>query len=413
MRVTGRILTQCIIIAIVFFNQIMAYNDGSTNAPAGVAPQHPTLLNGYAKRPPWKVAGVDYGVGIPAGTVLKSPKSIRITGVDIDSTAHRVWINTSNVTLDGYDFTTGWDLVIGARGTANNTVIKNSKFNNDVTAGWHNVTNLYVGYCEIDGMNQNGGFQIFLNGGSGLTAEYNWFKNSSSDFISVSDAGAIMIRYNLMEQNGTPGTHPDWLQQLGTAFTTTSVLYNTAYKSTTGQGTQGFMVEGTQTGEIGFNVMIAKGAGASYVTGMNMTVTTNTGLVHDNYVDLTNAYGFFYGNPPSYVTLCGNYNMVTGQFLSGQSACSPSGTIKIARQSISIQAAVLVNSISGKVTFQLPNQPVSGITILDAQGRVIRDLDGLTWDGKNVMGNQVQGGVYFYRITAGSVTQNGKFFIQN
>ena len=35
--------------------------DGSANAPAGT-PQLPNLLNGYAVRPPWEVAGVDYAV---------------------------------------------------------------------------------------------------------------------------------------------------------------------------------------------------------------------------------------------------------------------------------------------------------------------------------------------------------------
>jgi hypothetical protein len=47
--------------------------DGSAGAPAGVAPQLPNILNGLAARPPWKVAGVDYGVGIPAGTTLLDP----------------------------------------------------------------------------------------------------------------------------------------------------------------------------------------------------------------------------------------------------------------------------------------------------------------------------------------------------
>jgi hypothetical protein len=32
--------------------------------------QHPALLAGYAKRPPWKVAGVDYAVGVPATATL-------------------------------------------------------------------------------------------------------------------------------------------------------------------------------------------------------------------------------------------------------------------------------------------------------------------------------------------------------
>ena len=49
--------------------------DGSANAPAG-APQMSTLLSGYAVRPSWNVAGVDYAVGVPAGTALKDPNTI-------------------------------------------------------------------------------------------------------------------------------------------------------------------------------------------------------------------------------------------------------------------------------------------------------------------------------------------------
>jgi hypothetical protein len=51
------------------------YNDGSANAPAGTA-QLPNFFSGYSVRPPWKVAGVDYYVGIPQGTILKDPLAV-------------------------------------------------------------------------------------------------------------------------------------------------------------------------------------------------------------------------------------------------------------------------------------------------------------------------------------------------
>src|SRR5689334_13722464 len=72
-----------------------AYADGVSSAPAG-APIRPTILNGYAVRPPWKVAGVDYAVG------------------------------GSNVVLTGYDFSLGggWEVIVQG---ANDTV-RNSKF---------------------------------------------------------------------------------------------------------------------------------------------------------------------------------------------------------------------------------------------------------------------------------------------
>ena len=52
-----------------------AFEDGSGNAPPGT-PQFESLLKGYAVRPDWKVAGVDYYVGTPDGTVLKDPATI-------------------------------------------------------------------------------------------------------------------------------------------------------------------------------------------------------------------------------------------------------------------------------------------------------------------------------------------------
>jgi hypothetical protein len=50
---------------------VQKVGDGLANAPAG-APQVPMLLSGYLVRP-WNVAGVDYGVGILRGMVLKDP----------------------------------------------------------------------------------------------------------------------------------------------------------------------------------------------------------------------------------------------------------------------------------------------------------------------------------------------------
>src|SRR3954468_17404608 len=85
--------------------------DGSANAPAGTA-QFVNLLNAYAVRPTWNVAGVDYYVGTPIGTVLKDPTSISMAGVSVDKSAHIIRVGGSNVTLSGYDFglNGGWQV---------------------------------------------------------------------------------------------------------------------------------------------------------------------------------------------------------------------------------------------------------------------------------------------------------------
>ena len=73
--------------------------DGSAGAPAGT-PQFANILNGYAARPAWEVAGVDYAVGIKAGTVLKDPATIHIAGVTVDQGAQQVVVTGANVPHD-------------------------------------------------------------------------------------------------------------------------------------------------------------------------------------------------------------------------------------------------------------------------------------------------------------------------
>src|SRR5882724_12048085 len=71
---------------------------------AEAPPQHPALLDHYAFRPPWKVAGVDYGVGYPTSTKLIDPSAISARNVSVDAKAHVITVAGSNVTLNGFDF---------------------------------------------------------------------------------------------------------------------------------------------------------------------------------------------------------------------------------------------------------------------------------------------------------------------
>src|SRR5882724_5655299 len=104
----------------------MALNDGLANAPAN-APQMPTLLSGYAARPTWSVAGVDYAVGYASGTTLRDPSTISMAGVTVDKVNHVIDISGSNITLSGYDFSLngGWGVSINS---GNNVTVENSKF---------------------------------------------------------------------------------------------------------------------------------------------------------------------------------------------------------------------------------------------------------------------------------------------
>lgn len=313
----------------------MAINDGSTNAPAGSA-QHPNLLSGEAVRPAWFVAGVDYAVGIPSGTILKDPSTISTPGVSVDTRTHVITVTGNNVTLDGYDFSLngGWQV----QSRAANTTIIDSKFvigANNLTPifGPGSGTNITVRYCEIDGGAkdvQYGG--IITQWGAGLTVEYSWVKNAGADMFQTQGGGAVTLRYNLLEGAGQAlQGHADYLQSANGPFVDT-ILFNTLYQSA--GSSQGIMLEPDNppqpagvitSGEYGYNTFVAlpvstmDGTSLNFMLGITVADIVNTVTVHDNYFDARGAYGFTAGgarggpNDSSAKTIfVNNVNMVTG-----------------------------------------------------------------------------------------------------
>ena len=160
--------------------------DGSANAPAGTPPL-PNLLNGYAHRAPWEVAGVDYAVGVPSGTVLQNPSTISMAGVSVNTSTHTVTVFGNNVTLNGYDFSLngGWQVYISG---ASNTVIENCNFsvgsNNLVPIqSSSSASNLTVQDCTFNGGGASAteSAQIYFLGSGTFVSEYNLFENVPSD----------------------------------------------------------------------------------------------------------------------------------------------------------------------------------------------------------------------------------------
>ena len=200
---------------------IPTYNDGSANAPAGT-PQMAGLLSGYVVRPPWKVAGVDYAVGVPAGTVLADPTTISIPGVELNTASHIIVISASNVTLSGYDFSTdgGWGIVIAPGVT--DTVIKNSNFlvggdqNVPINAlgGMGNLTVLNDTFDGGGGTSDNIWTMVGYSGDGVATFEYNSFLNTTEDAIEFgSGTMTTIVQYNTYQHLGTsPGAHADAVQ---------------------------------------------------------------------------------------------------------------------------------------------------------------------------------------------------------
>jgi hypothetical protein len=430
MRSSGIMIAIFYLTVVFFMGNALAYDDGFANAPTGT-PQHPTLLNNYAVRPPWKVAGVDYPVG-PKSTPTKDPATINMPGVDVSG--RTVYVKGNNIKLDGYDFSKGggWDVLIGIYGTGRNDTLINCNFKLQPTQGSGALiggqsVGLVVEYCTFDqtgpGANIPGGsaWSIVSGGFSGTTVfKYNWFKNFPQHVLELgtNTKDTLINKYNLIENGGLqPGAHLNY-QQFGDGAFVVTTQFNTTYQPHTNPtGGEGFQFYNNGTGSVNgtcaYNTMIygPGGEGCVHVPGGAYNGTTSV-TTYCNYIDKKNGGGFFYPDATSDI-YCSNYNMVSGQLVPGESVCSFTQVINESQRPVSMRSIVLFNPATGDVTFQIPNHPVSAITVLNASGRIIRKLTSDTWDGMDMQGAQVKAGVYMYRYTSDGTPQWGKIFKQN
>jgi hypothetical protein len=317
-------------------------NDGSANALAG-APEFPNLLAGYAVRPPWEVAGVNYAVGVPVGLALKDPSTIKISGVSVDTANHQVTVNTNSpITISGIDFSLdgGWQLIIGDQVASNNVTVTDSNFaigsNGNAMVNQVHGSNTVFMYDTFNGngLNDNVGGSVFTLDG-GMTLEYSLVENEIGDFIDYGYNNTV--KYNVFDLNGTsPVAHSDWLQ-LGAGTSPAynqDFEYNTFYQPTANgpdEGTQGLGFGDDGAGPItmgtiitAYNTFVTQaGAQVSYVMGVYVPELTGTATTHDNYYDLTGSQEFsLYAAAPN-STFSNNVNMVTG---SGLGSGSGTGT---------------------------------------------------------------------------------------
>jgi hypothetical protein len=316
------------------------YVDGSANASAGVA-QLPNLLTSYNFRPPWKVAGVDYRVGVPAGLALKAPDapSALPKGASLDASARTINVFANNVTLDGFDLSKGAgygiDINPGVSGTriTRNLIVTSSPTTPAAVVIEQGASNTYVAYNTIDGGGLNcnwtwGG--SITNWGQGLTFEYNWVKNFPGTLLS-SSGGSLVYKYNLLENGGWNKTlHLNYLQFGGGQNVNPSVGFNTVLQQETIVGGEGFQMYTQESGgslsggQVYNNTMIsattalvnnAASPSISYFihTGSDgQNPNPATGTVHDNYMDISNAYGALYTGTQGF-TYSNNLNMKTGK----------------------------------------------------------------------------------------------------
>jgi hypothetical protein len=292
---------------------------------------------GNLMQPPFHVPGVDYAVGIrPSALPLKDPQTITDPNVTVNPTSIRITGN--NVTLQGYDFSLAGGYDVNPQ--AANTTFLDCNFKvgtNDkicIYANGGSPSGLKVMYCEMDGsFTDTTPSTLIGNNGPDLTLRYCLIQNSNGDMINSDFGGAIDIRYCVIKDNGTTGSHPDVLaigsQNYGPNVFNFNLIYQTNNPSVTG-GSQGVFWDGiltwslVQTTESAYNVIISLNPGAAAMGPWFDVFSTNlaagaTASVHDNYGDPTTTspgWGFAtsltYAYPASIVY--NNINMLDGTF---------------------------------------------------------------------------------------------------
>ncbi|MCE4225043.1 hypothetical protein HCU64_14885 [Methylobacterium sp. C25] len=276
---------------------------------AGVV-QRAGAFDRYPTRPSWKVSGIDYAVGIPAGTVLKPPTSISDKRVSIHADAKRVDIGGNGVVLDAYDFS-GWqiELLPGA----GNLTITRSRFISNSKQKLSSVYALRGGTVKlIHNLFDGGGAASAVNplvsaGAGGAIIEYNVFRNVPNDAINITQDGDYTIQYNLFDSLNFGAGHTDCVQTFFTGIKSLKINYNTVYQPAPGVdgfpgGGNSFVRVGDQRGqtvealEIGHNTLIFRGEGtARFANVFDISVDGGAVLnptIHDNFVDST---GVLYG----------------------------------------------------------------------------------------------------------------------
>jgi hypothetical protein len=316
-------------------SQSLPVDSSLTRTPAG-SPQHPNLLSAYVARPPWRVAGVDYYVGITPGTVLKPITSINMPGVAIDEVNHLIRITGPNVTIDGYDFS-GWCLYVQGQ----NVTIQNCYSNNvggfgivGRNDGMYNgvnytSSNITIRNCEIDGTGdqfENQWSFINIKGTGTTTVEYNYFHDAPTHVFEFEGTSTLLYKYNLEEDIGIdptgqgPTDHVNYTQMLGGQSVNSQIAYNTMIQHSQPAGGQMIQVTGSNA-LVANNTMIAYptssgGASISHMIDPGHAGDFFQGIIKDNYIDRRGALDAFYPSAtrPN-VLVTDNINMVTGRII--------------------------------------------------------------------------------------------------
>lgn len=313
-------------------------DDGYPGVPGGAIP-FPALFAPYPKRPSWKVAGVDYGIG--ATGPLKDWWTATGPGISVDKAKGLIRIDgTSGVRLIGYDLSLhgGCRIYIASSPNAaldNCNIINGPVSNVGFTAGLIQVDPQSPGFtmigCTVDGgsptLGKSGSSLVSILGGGPLVFEYNLLRNSPQHAFEIDGPNlSFRRRFNVMSNignNGYVGAHPNCLQWGKIAFTGECLdEYNTAVQPVgiaAGEVNQYYSNFGglipTPTMK-NFTIVCAgttPGQSASWL--VRGPGAQTVGTCTDNWMDFSGAWGpFVAGTFPGW-TFARNVDLRTGQVI--------------------------------------------------------------------------------------------------
>ena len=290
-------------------------DDGSTGAVSAVS-QHSNLFDESAdhSRPTWKVAGVDYAVGVPPGLALKDPVVDGLpAGAVLDVAAKLVRVNASGVVLEGYDWSRGgFGIAIGA---VSGVRVTRCQFGHlaagVVVQAGVGSSDLYFGYNDVDGsvgsdasVGAPAPALLELRGGS--VVEYNWIRSSPGTVVSVDGGGSLLVRNNLLEDVAkASGASGSFLAFGGGAFTAPRIAFNTIIQrpgpATPTPRQELLQMHLTAPGtlldaEVAYNTILSLGSQGAPSSAMVFHFGADaaypwsvTGWAHDNFVDPSGA----------------------------------------------------------------------------------------------------------------------------
>jgi hypothetical protein len=306
-----------------------------------IGAQHPNLLASYVLRPPWKVAGLDYPVGLPSTTTLTDWRCLGGPGITVNTTATPPYIrvdNISNVVISGVDFSLHGGAALYFVNCPNPTVISSLFAGKNLaqlygTAPIHADAaspGLTVSHNIIDGGGAGNGSTLVSAAGAGTTTlTYNWLKHFPQHVLEILVQNApysVVYKYNLIETGGMQaGDHLNYLQiECNTDSLSVDVEYNTSYQTWQATGGEGYQFNGSPPARVknvtfAYNVMIAAPSPGHPLSMSRMVhadgLPNVPATAHNNYVDATGAYGWLYYGSFFGWKVYNNYNMRTGAIM--------------------------------------------------------------------------------------------------